>query len=480
MLNSILKFLFISFCSIYTYTKLLHITFTSKKKFFCFLNCTLISFLVYYICLFFPSLKALLLVAFVFIFSINVSKIDTKVAFITSILSCGINFTFYTLLTPLFSLVAAFFRIDPTLPFVLPILLSLMFITQFFLIHMLFKVNRLKSGMPFLFHKISNDLGIIISILIIIIISLKANADFSLPIYFITLAIILISSIIFYSWWKQQLKKSYYERISKNENENLRSENALYKSENDKLSAIVHRDNKLITALRLSVLDFTNSCDSLDKNSLLEKKEELIRYLDDLSSDRIIDISFANANITFNDKTDNINVDSVILFLSQRAQKSNVDFSFVSSINISKLFDGLIKERSFNTLLSDLAENAIIAVSHADTSDKKVHIELTTENGYYCLNIYDNGPDFDMNVLLYMGIKRYTTHENTGGSGIGLMTTYEILRKFYATFVIDETLTETYTKKVSVQFDGMHKYLIKTNRDELKKISVRRKDITII
>ena len=71
--------------------------------------------------------------------------------------------------------------------------------------------------------------------------------------------------------------------------------------------------------------------------------------------------------------------------------------------------------------------------------------------------IYDSGEYFSKDVLKKLGKKRATTHKKDGGTGIGLMTTFEILKKYNASFSIDETINNPqYTKCVAITFDDKH------------------------
>ena len=112
----------------------------------------------------------------------------------------------------------------------------------------------------------------------------------------------------------------------------------------------------------------------------------------------------------------------------------------------------LISENDLNTLILDLGENAVIAVRDAKT--KNVLVVLGTENDCFSISIFDSGLPFDNKVIENLGKRRITTHRKTGGSGIGLLTTAELLRKCKASIVVDENIdNENYAKKVSVIFD---------------------------
>ena len=94
-------------------------------------------------------------------------------------------------------------------------------------------------------------------------------------------------------------------------------------------------------------------------------------------------------------------------------------------------------------------------------------IVFGSENESFTVSIYDSGLPFEQQVIENLGKRRITTHRKTGGSGIGLMTTAQLLKKQNASLVIDESVdNESYAKKVSVIFDGANqlRVITKTNK----------------
>ena len=80
-----------------------------------------------------------------------------------------------------------------------------------------------------------------------------------------------------------------------------------------------------------------------------------------------------------------------------------------------------------------------------------------------------------------MGKTRYTTHGDSGGTGIGLMTTFELIKVYSASFIINENFNYSpYCKKVSVCFDGLYQIKIHSNRDEIFNVASYRDDIIFI
>lgn len=73
-----------------------------------------------------------------------------------------------------------------------------------------------------------------------------------------------------------------------------------------------------------------------------------------------------------------------------------------------------------------------------------------------------------LNMLIYVMF-----FKNSGGTGIGFMTTFETMKETKASLIIDEMreMSNTdYTKSVTIRFDGKNEYRIKSYRnDEIKK-----------
>lgn len=73
--------------------------------------------------------------------------------------------------------------------------------------------------------------------------------------------------------------------------------------------------------------------------------------------------------------------------------------------------------------------------------------------------------------MLRLGKEKASTRLSEGGSGIGYMTVFGILRECKASLVITEYEPEQqgFTKSVAVRFDDGDKYTVKTCRaDELR------------
>lgn len=148
--------------------------------------------------------------------------------------------------------------------------------------------------------------------------------------------------------------------------------------------------------------------------------------------------------------TDIVSVDILLAYMLQRASGQNIDFD-VTLFEDMGLVTELISGEDLRTLLADLLENALIAVSGCKT--KKVLLTMGSRNRLFTIEVYDSGPPFPKEVLSGFGVRPVTTHKDEGGSGIGLITVGELCTKYGASFTVEELPSGPfYTKKVSVCF----------------------------
>ena len=73
---------------------------------------------------------------------------------------------------------------------------------------------------------------------------------------------------------------------------------------------------------------------------------------------------------------------------------------------------------------------------------------------------------FEVDTFNLLGIENITTHKDTGGSGIGFATIFEILDKTNASIIIEEYQSDTsdYSKCIIIKFDNKHDFIIRSYR----------------
>ena len=92
------------------------------------------------------------------------------------------------------------------------------------------------------------------------------------------------------------------------------------------------------------------------------------------------------------------------------------------------------------------------------------------------ITIQDSGIPFEAETLSNLGIKKHTTHADTGGNGIGYLTIFEILNERNASITITEHIPENYafSKSVNVRFDGKSEYIIHSFRANEIEVPIER------
>lgn len=476
MIETIIKYSFIISSSLYIFRKLLNISIPLKtivlNLVFTIFSIFPISFIRYRL----PMTTLLFISLLMFLFSYLNYKKNISITISYTIISLGISFFFYSLssfvLIPIAYMIFPYFNehkyFDSFVLFIIGII-------EIILITVLFRIKRFRSGLPKLENFISSDIGVLISIFLLFMVSLLYTENGSLTLFTVLIFIIILSGVILILWWRSLITNSYLERLHKRDTERYektieaqQQEIDNLKLHNDELARIIHKDNKLIPAMELAVKDFLRTAS--DSNEDLESKaSSLINQLESLSSERKgIIHKYETTNKTL-PKTSVASTDAVMKYLLHRANESDTQFDLSVTGNIKYLVNNIISENDLNTLISDLGENALIATK--ETKKGSVLITLGIDGEHYCLKIYDNGPNFDVNVIRSLGKSRYTTHALTGGSGIGLMTTFELLRKYNASFEIDECIShDIFTKCISVRFDSNSKLRIKSLRAEIAEV----------
>lgn len=143
---------------------------------------------------------------------------------------------------------------------------------------------------------------------------------------------------------------------------------------------------------------------------------------------------------------------ALLLFMQHKAESAEITFEVKIMGDLQEMLRKALSEQDAATLLVDLLENAITAINRTDNAKHKL-AEISGQAGNCFIRVSDSG--FPQEVLDHWGIRRITTHKETGGSGIGLMTIYEICQKYHASFSIDSAEdSDLYTKSLTVRFDG--------------------------
>lgn len=466
-----IKYFAIIFCCIFYYIKLLNLPIGKKlfPSFFAF-NISL-SVIAVLFETFFPYATVLALILFSFLYFNHINPTSPELGITTTIISYGISYVIFAISVTLVSIsITALFHFDHS-SYNHTLYQTLTAIAQLLITPLPFCSKRLKKGMPFLYNKINTISLMIMSILILFTALLISNNGYNENWYLYPFLLVFLLAIFIYLSWKNNITKTYLDKLKEKDIAELNAE--LVKNqdkikeledENRKLSKIVHSDNKLVPAMTLAVESFIRDASELSAESAATG-HKLLADLEQMSSARKGILRKQEQRCRAIPSTGSSAVDNLLKYMQQKAYEAEIDLEITVSCNIEALIGKHISEQDLCTLLADLLENALIATR----CRKGHHILLTMDmiEKFYTIHIFDSGIPFTKEVLLDLGVTRHTTHGDEGGSGIGLVTTYEFLQKCGASFMIEEYEPDSglFTKKISVTFNNLRQYTLVTCRD---------------
>ena len=341
------------------------------------------------------------------------------------------------------------------------------------LVHLLFLNKRLKKGIIFLQKNIKNEyidiLTLNISVIILFCITILSNYDklisrrsgVSLIIFSIIMFITIQKSLQLY--YKQKLQEREVEEI-KEELKNKDKEIEELEKENLKLNkknhSIAHKQKSLEYELEQMILN--NQI--VNGNQVKDKIENLSKEM----QNETVSIELTKTNID--------EIDSMLKYMQSECIKNKIEFELQINGNIHHMVNTYIGKEDLEILIADLIKNAIIAIKHSENINKSILVRLGLIDGFYSLYVYDSGIEFEIETLKNFGIKPSTTHADDGGTGMGLMNTFDTLKKYKASLIIDEygkPVEDNFTKVIKIIFDNRNEYKIESYRRE----EIQEKDI---
>ena len=351
--------------------------------------------------------------------------------------------------------------------------LTLILLIYSLMIYLFSKIKRFSKGISFLKNNIVDSyfdiiiLNIsVITIFCIILISnyaksITAKLGFGLIIFSIIMFITIQKSLQLY--YKQKLQEREVEEIKK-ELKNKETEIKELEKENLKLNkknhSIAHKQKSLEYELEQMVLN--NQI--VDRNHVRDKIEKLSKEM----QNETISIELTKTKIN--------EIDNMLKYMQSECVKNKIDFQLQINGNIHHMVNTYIGKEELEILIADLIKNAIIAINHSKNINKSILVRLGIIDGAYSLYVYDSGIEFEIDTLINLGIKPSSTHEKDGGTGMGLMNTFDTLKKYKASLIIDEygkPVNDNFTKVIKIIFDNKNVYRIESYR----KKDIQEKDI---
>ena len=354
------------------------------------------------------------------------------------------------------------------------VMLSINLFVAFISIIMFFRIKRFREGFPFLQSKYIYEISMLLGVFVLTAYILAIPpAEVEVGTLFYIFIGIIAFIIVMFRWIRNKIESTYLEmakirRIAELEkdHEKLRLENKELSIENkniqwDNVSSI-HKINERLKALEEYAME--SDVDLLDTTKIM--KEE---YNKGVSSRMVKNIALEVTGIA--------SFDSLISFFYNETKKLRINFQFrIDSVN--DMIDQFIPVEKLETLIGDLMRNAILAVG----SGGEIFIEVgQLDDDCYGVRVSDLGAQFEISILLRLGLEPSTTRGDRGGTGVGFMTIFEVMRDFGASLNITENgLDSAFVKSVELLFDGKSEYIIKSYRaDEISAMQADRRIIIL-
>lgn len=480
-----IKYSAIVLCGVYSYIKLLNLPQKKKLIFPTFLFTICLSLLAALSETIFPHTTILVLIfVSVLFFSFMAPAISPEICITAMIISYGISYITFSISIVIIGFLFLSKISNPNYNHV--IYQTIIALVQVLITQLPFQLKRLKKGMPFLTNRLHRFPLMITSLLALFLALLMRSTAYN-ELYFFPFLFAFIFAIFIYLSWKNNITKTYLDKLKEKDiaglNAALSQKDIRMKEleeENRELAKIIHGDNKLIPAMALAVKSFMEEASSLSPRNA-EAGQHLLKDLEQMTDHRKGILLRQDNRCRTLHATGISSVDHLLKYMQQKADEKNIDFDASVTCDMDAFLRKTISEEDLNTLLADFLENAMIAASHS--SSRHVLLNIDKSGSFYHVSIFDSGIPFSKEVLVNLGLQHYTTHKDEGGSGIGLITSYELIRKYNASLVIEEYAQDSglYTKKLSLIFNRLGQYTLYTCRDseELEYLK-KRKDLLVI
>lgn len=313
--------------------------------------------------------------------------------------------------------------------------------------------------------------GAIISVVLILATSMTHSLmDAHIPAYVIGASEL---GLVLLVWWHYKLELRFHQRIKQKQLGDLEAENQLLQDLSDRQAKIIHTDTKIVSAMGSSLKGVMDSA-AYPTPEARQRATDLLDYLDAAAQKRD-KLLFENQKANVLPETGVAAVDSMIGYLHGRASAEGITFTFGKLASVRHMTQTVISEDDLTILLGDLLTNAIIA--ERTTHMKNLMLVVRVEGAGYVIEVSDSGEPFAPEVIAKLGRERITTHADSGGSGYGMVTIFEILDRTAASFVLKELEDGPYTKKLSICLDGRSQIRIKSKRPAILAIRDAREDI---
>lgn len=383
-----------------------------------------------------------------------------------TVCSTSINYILYSLATIVMFFICGILTINNDL--IIMLLITIMYICTLVII---FKIKRIRNGIDFFnnsneyFEILILNISATLILSFILLTNLELGIKRELFIYIIIFSIIMCITIqkSLQLYYKHKMLIKTLEQ-TKEELERTKSDVKKLEEENLNFSKISHTIAHKQKALQHKLEMLSKSNNNIETEKI---KKQINDVTKELKQSRNVELT----------KTGIEEIDNMLDYMQSECIKNNIEFQLQVSGNIYHMINNYISKDDLETILADHIKDAIIAIKHTETTNRKILVRLGKINGVYAVYFCDTGVEFEINTLMELGKKPATTYKDEGGTGMGFMNTFDTLEKTKASLIIEEMSRpkeNNFTKIIKVVFDNKKEYKIESYRyQEIEKQKTR-------
>ncbi len=340
---------------------------------------------------------------------------------------------------------------------------TLVLLLQSVLSFLLFRIRRFRKGFPFIFNKFAIVAALFFAGVILILVTgvntlaETENENYSISIYVIGVLVagagiyLLVRRMLkaFQNKRAQQNTAQYYEKKWMEGQADLKLANETIKEQ----SAIIHNFADRIASMENKALEYGDDAFLADVQKL---RKDLQVKMASRKGKQILPT------------TNNSSIDNLFEHFAKKLASDGIEFKLIVNGSIVYMVENVIPQGALETLILNHLKDAQIAVNASDSPLRRVTAVIGLTDDSYAFTVFDSGISFQAETLAKLGTGRVTTYADSGGSGIGFETTFEIMRETGASLIINEQKQShtDYSKSVSIRFDGKNQYIIETGRPD--------------
>lgn len=350
-------------------------------------------------------------------------------------------------------------------------------IIEAIILFLLFRIKRFRNGFTFIQNSINyeylNIIMVTISTVVILVYSLF-GCYYNKMTRQLLMECFLILGLVMIVMLQKTLTLYYKQKLLSKTIEDYKSEIASkdeqikkLSDEKFKISKLNHEFYNRQKALEKKVQDFVSNSNTETSSelSIMESISNLSKgYSGELEKIKSLD-KLPTTEIE--------EIDDMFKYMQSECKNNNIDFKLHVNGNIYHMVNKIIDKDKLVTLIGDHLRDAIIAVNSSTNTFRSIIATIGLHDKYYEFCVHDTGIEFEIDTLLKLGLEPATTHKDTGGTGIGFITTFETLKETKGSLIIEEKhkmCSNDYTKTLIFRFDGKNEYKIYSYRaDEIKK-----------